>query len=131
MTGPSHPFPTPDLPYYPWLSGLNQHEDEKTLLHPNDLPRIDPWAIDPPRPEPLVPELPLTELRQLGGYQEPVAADVAPHHRTPRGSDLGRAASATGRPHFARNVNGTEVCGQDGDPWPCSGAAPLSTGGAL
>lgn len=24
-----------------------------------------------------------------------------------------------GRPHFLRNVNGDEVCGQDGQPWPC------------
>lgn len=23
------------------------------------------------------------------------------------------------RPHFMRSVNGVEVCGQDGDPWPC------------
>lgn len=23
------------------------------------------------------------------------------------------------RPHFLRVVNGSEVCGQDGDPWPC------------
>lgn len=24
------------------------------------------------------------------------------------------------RPHFLRNVGGEEVCGQDGEPWPCS-----------
>lgn len=24
------------------------------------------------------------------------------------------------RPHFLRTVNGVEVCGQDGDPWPCA-----------
>lgn len=32
-----------------------------------------------------------------------------------------KAANLDGndRPHFLRNIDGREVCGQDGDPWPC------------
>ena len=33
-----------------------------------------------------------------------------------------------GAPHFLRNVNGEEVCGQDGQPWPCATWGEIETG---
>lgn len=71
--------------------------------------------------EALGPALP-TEPRALteqdradrGESASVVTMDARAMSRTP--SNLDDAS----RPHFLRNVNGVEVCGQDGDPWPCA-----------
>lgn len=38
---------------------------------------------------------------------------------------------AKGAPHFLRNVNGEEVCGQDGQPWPCDEWQGIAHRGAV
>lgn len=74
----------------------------------------------------------------LENFPEPSDAGVTPPHLPPeyahanpdavvrqlaeQARQLAEPAGnldAKGAPHFLRNVNGEEVCGQDGQPWPC------------
>ena len=64
-----------------------------------------------------VPELVAPTLPGRDGAQA-VEASVAPVPSRPSVEPVveGRLAD---RPHFLRNVDGEEFCGQDGEPWPC------------
>ncbi len=63
---------------------------------------IDPYLLDEPVPTMLLE-------RDLSGEHAAIAAVDT------------RAVNVDDqdRPHFLRNVDGEEVCGQDGKPWPC------------
>jgi hypothetical protein len=92
----------------------------------NDVPR-EPEAVEDPTPE-----------------QDSVAhfaAEIPPEYAVPQrtveeqlaeaNATLARPAAnldVHGAPHFLRNVNGEEVCGQDGLRWPCPAWQEIETG---
>lgn len=72
-------------------------------------------VVLPPDAEPIDPTSPRYELSDAETAVAVAAAtaDREQLARPPMNLD------ADDRPHFLRNVNGQEVCGQDGEPWPC------------
>jgi hypothetical protein len=62
--------------------------------------------------QPTTPPARTEDERAQEGYRE-VLPDARSIPQTPANLD------ERDRPHFLRNIGGEEVCGQDGEPWPC------------
>lgn len=69
------------------------------------------WEASGP-PAPVQPPPP-TELERIEQAEAAELEAVRLQHQPPGNLD------DSDRPHFLRTANGVEVCGQDGEPWPC------------
>lgn len=78
------------------------------------LDKRDAWrALGPALPT-AAPPLTEQERADRGEGVQDIPPDARSAPQTPTNLDDAR------RPHFLRSVNGEEVCGQDGNPWPCA-----------
>lgn len=96
---------------------------------PEDTPgeyNEDGERLAPVRPDPATVDrftLPYTAPEEPPGDPVPTATyvdDVAERETLERLlAEKAANADTSDRPHFLRNVDGREVCGQDGQTWPC------------
>jgi len=74
--------------------------------------RVPPFTVPELEPVTLPPD------REAIADPAPVIANVPPEARPPAEPVV--SGRMEDRPHFLRNVDGVELCGQDGEPWPCT-----------
>ena len=80
--------------------------------------QLSPISGFGPAPHPNDPPILGGDRRATSVEQVEAALRIAAEQRAQLALPPGNA-DAAGRPHFLRNIDGVEVCGQDGKPWPC------------